>query len=156
MRLIWILLIPALLVQACESQPDQLDPARQKAVNSAVESALKSFESAQHSRDPDAAIAFLSPDFFMYTDGEPQGYDSVSQSIRASFKTFQHIEPGFRDIAIRPLSATSALATFRFRDSLVGTNGVIMRFTGATTLLWEYRGGRWLMTYGHADHRRVE
>ena len=156
MRLGWLVTIPLVITQACEAKTHDLREDQRAAVVAAVDSALKAFEAAQRARNADGAVALMAPDFFMYTDGVRQGYDSVAQSVRQSFASFQHVDPGFRDIHIRVLSATSALTSFRFRDSLVTTSGLTLRFAGATTLLWELREGRWLMTYGHADHRPVE
>lgn len=156
MRSLWIVIIPLIFTQACNRECDELDAGQERAVISSVDTALRSFESAQRELNADAAIALLSPEFFMYSDGERQGYDSIARNIRQTFETFEYLEPGFRDINIRPLSKTMAITSFRFQDSLVVRGGGMMRFKGATTLLWEYRDGRWLMTYGHADHRQVE
>ena len=145
-----------LLLAACESDDGKLPRAEHDRVARAVDSAMQRFEAAQRGLDADGAVALMAPDFFMYTDGTRQEYDAVVQNIRRSFASFRHVEPGFRDVHIRPLSTSSALASFRFRDSLVAASGAIVRFTGATTLLWEHRDGRWLMTYGHADHHPAE
>lgn len=143
-------------VAGCMPAPTELTEAERAAVIRAVDSALTAFEGAQRARDAEGAVALMAPEFHMYSDGSRQDYDAVARSIRESFGTFRHVDPGFRDVEIRPLSRTSALASFRFRDSLVTADGATLRFSGATTLLWERRDGRWLMTYGHADHRPVE
>ena len=139
---------------ACHSG-DRFDDGERRVVIAAVDSALWSFELAQRTLQAERAIALMAPEFFMYTDGVEQGRDSVAAGIRRSFAGLQHLEPGFADIRIRPLSRTSALSSFRFRDSLMTAEGVVMRYTGATTLLWERRDGHWTMIYGHADHRPV-
>ena len=148
----WLLL--SLAIGACARNAG-FDEHERREVAAAVDSAVREFESAQRARSAERAIALLAPDFVMYTDGVKQGRDSIAASIRQSFATLQHLEPGFTDIEVRPMSERSALAWFRFRDSVVAADGATMRFTGATTLLWELRGGQWQMTYGHADHRPV-
>jgi ketosteroid isomerase-like protein len=131
------------------------DVAERRRVVTEVEAAVRAFEAAQRTLNADEAIALLAPDFAMYTDGVKQTRDSVAAGIRRSFGSVRSLEPGFADVEVRPLSPARALATFRFRDSLVMPDGRTQRFAGATTLLWERRDGRWLMTYGHADHRPV-
>ncbi len=143
-----LVLLP--LLAGCS--PDGWD---RRAVVASVDSAVRAFEAAQRARDAEAAITLMAPGFFMYTDGARQERDSVAASIRRSFASVQYLEPGFADIQVIPLSRTSALSSFRFRDSLVMAGGTHMRFAGATTLLWELKGGKWQMIYGHADHHPV-
>lgn len=154
MRLRPLLLLLSMVIVACD-RDDGFDDDARREVAAAVDSAVRAFESAQRARSAEQAIVLFAPDFVMYTDGVKQGRDSIAASIRRSFATIQYLEPGFADIQVRPLSESSALSSFRFRDSLVTVDGAVMRFTGATTLLWELHDGRWLMTYGHADHRPV-
>ena len=135
---------------AC-TKPAGFGEAEQSGVVAAVAAATRRFEAAQRARDAEAAIGLLAQDFTMYSDGVRLTYDSVSASIRRSFGSLQYLEPGFRNINVRAFSATAALSTFQFRDSMVTAAGSVT-FTGATTLLWELRDGRWLVTYGHADH----
>jgi hypothetical protein len=149
------ILVLSCLVSACDSE-DDFDADDRAEVTAAVDSAVRAFEAAQRGRDAAAAVALLAPEFYMYTDGVRTGYDSVAASIRRSFPAVRYLDPGFQDVRVHPLSENSALSSFRFRDSLVTGDGVSQRFTGATTLLWERRDGRWLMTYGHADHRPVQ
>ena len=147
------LLLVGLLLSGCARE---MSDAERQAVAASVDSAVGAFEAAQRARDAEAAIALMAPGFFMYTDGTRQERDSVAANIRRSFASVQHLEPGFADIEVFPLSRTSGLSSFRFRDSLVTAEGASMRFAGATTLLWELREGKWQMRYGHADHRQVK
>jgi ketosteroid isomerase-like protein len=151
-----LLAMPALLASAaCASAPKEMTDAQRATVVAQVDSALHAFEAAQRARDADAAIALMARDFQMYTDGARQAYDSVAHNIRTSFASMRFVEPGFADISVRAMSPAVALTSFHFRDSLITNTGELLRFTGATTLLWELRRGRWLMTHGHADHRPV-
>ncbi|HKS07250.1 MAG TPA: nuclear transport factor 2 family protein [Gemmatimonadaceae bacterium] len=140
---------------ACKEAPKEITDAQRAAVVASVDSVLRAFEAAQRARDAEGAVALMASDFQMYTDGVRQAYDSIAHNIRTSFASMRFVEPGFSDISVRAMSPTVALTSFRFRDSLVTNSGELMRFTGATTLLWELRRGRWLMTHGHADHRPV-
>ena len=123
-----------------------------QSIAASVDSATRAFAEAQRARDPERAIAHLAPDFYMYNDGRRAGYDSVVAGIRRSFGTFRYLEPGFADVQVRVLGPDAALVSLTFRDSLVTIDGRQMGFRGATTLVWERRGGRWLISYADADH----
>jgi hypothetical protein len=79
----------------------------------------------------------------------------AAQRDRNAEQAIALMAPRLLMFQVRVLSEHSALASFRFRDSLVTIDGATVRVAGATTLLWERTDGRWLMTYGHADHHPV-
>jgi ketosteroid isomerase-like protein len=122
---------------------------------SSVDSATRAFESAQRARDPARVVAHLSPDFYMHVDGQRLGRDAVVQNIQRDLAAAHQVEPGFQNIEVIVLSAQTAVASFRYHDTVVGAHNVQRRFRGATTLVWAraYRGAAWLIVYAHADHQ---
>jgi hypothetical protein len=108
---------------------------------------------AQRNRDALAAIEFLAPDFTMRADGKYVDRDAVAAGIQSSFDDLRLLETQFRDLVVRPIARDVALSSFNFRDSTVTRTGVIKVSRGTTTLIWQKRGGRWLMVFGDADHR---
>jgi len=56
------------------------------------------------------------------------------------------------DLEVRALGPDAAIATFRFRDSIVTGTGETSVLEGPTTLAWERRGEDWLIVFVDADH----
>jgi ketosteroid isomerase-like protein len=101
-------------------------------------------------------IAHLAPEFYMYGDGIRVEYSDVVAGIRSSFATLRHFEPGWDGLEVIVLGRDGAVATFTFHDSIVDASGEIHQAKGPTTLVWERRGDRWLITYADADHYPVD
>jgi hypothetical protein len=125
---------------------------QRRAVIASVDSATRAFERAQRARDPERVVAHLAPDFYMYADGRRLDHGSVVGNIRRDFAAVRHVEPGFYDLEVAAQAPTAAVASFRFRDSIVGIDGAVRRSHGTTTLAWARRGADWLIVYAVADH----
>lgn len=151
-----VLALMVALTAACSAGDHRLDEAERNTIARAVDSATLAFEAAERARDAEAIIAHLAADFYMYNDGRRTPYDSVVASIRRSMRTFQHFEPGFRDIEVRVLGRHAALVSLTFHDSIVTNTGDTMRFSGPTTLIWQRRGADWRIIYADADHYAVQ
>lgn len=139
-------------VQAAEAAFDDTIRAR---VEAEVDSATRAFEAAERARDAEAAVAHLAPDFSIFADGQRVSYEESVAGIRATLPTHRHFEPGWEDLRVRALSPTLAISSFTFNDSIVDSEGALKMARGPTTLVWERRGGRWLIIYGDADHYPV-
>ncbi len=152
-----IILVAALLMGACQQPAPEpvLTAADEQLIVATVESLTGAFEQAERDRNPDGVLALIAPDFYMYADGVRADYDEVVAGIR-DIASFQHFEPGWANLEVRVLGPHAALATFTFRDSIVTGPGQVLLAGGATTLVWERRGGEWRVVYADADHYPVE
>jgi len=147
--------VAALAATACAADPSPFDDAARAAVEVAVDSATRAFEAAERTRDAEAAVAHLAPDFTIFVDGSRIDYEASAAGMRATLPTLRHFEPGWVDLRVRALSPTLAISSFTFNDSIVAEDGTLTRATGPTTLVWERRGEDWLIVYGDADHYPV-
>ena len=132
-----------------------MTPDARNAIVVAVDSATRSFENAERARDPEAAIAHLAPEFYIYADGVRTGYDDAVEGMRSFMGSLQHFEPGWENVEVVVLGPRAALSTFTFRDSIVTAEGELQMARGPTTLAWELRGDDWLIVYADADHYPV-
>jgi ketosteroid isomerase-like protein len=147
-----LLFASASILAGCERGEAHITEQQERAVVASVDSATRAFEAAQRALDAERVVAHLAPEFYMHADGQRIGYDSVVTNIRRDFSQARHVEPGFQAIDVLVLSPRTALASFRYRDSVVAADGALRRFRGATTLAWTRRGTGWLIVYAHADH----
>lgn len=145
----------AVVLMSCGTPAPRASEDSRVAVARSIDSATRAFEAAQRSRDVDGILAHLSPDFYMYVDGQRMDYESVVSGIRNSFSAAQHVEPGFQDIKVIVQGAEAGVSSFSFRDSVVMADGTLQRNRGATTLVWARSGSSWVIRYAHADHRPV-
>jgi ketosteroid isomerase-like protein len=152
-RLGW--LAGVLLMAGCAPRPAVLSDDQRQAIAASVDSATRAFEAAQRARDAERVVAHLAPQFYMYNDGVRADYAATVASIRGSLGAFRHLEPGFTDLEVQVLGPTSAVVSLTFRDSIIDGAGQLLRFRGATTLVWEMRDLEWLITYADADHYAV-
>ncbi len=121
-------------------------------IAAAVDSATRSFQEAERTRNAERIVAHLAPDFYIYVAGVRTTSAESVEMIRQSMPTLSTFEPTWDHLEVRVLGRNAAVASFVFRDSLVAMNGDITVMTGPTTLVWERRGNRWLIVYGDADH----
>lgn len=149
---VWKQLWPALLDRILQRAGSLEQPG---AIAAEVLAATRAFEAAEHSRDADAVLAFLAPEFYMYQDGTRVGRDEVAAQIQQTLPALQAFEPRFDDIEIIELGEDAALVTLTFFDEIRGADGVTTQARGPTTLLWRRRDGRWLLEYADADHYAV-
>lgn len=59
------------------------------------------------------------------------------------------------DLQVIPLAADVAVASFRFRDSILTNEGELIHSRGPTTFVWERRDGEWRLRFADADHYPV-
>lgn len=140
-----------LIIVACQQAPapNNFDADE---VKREVEKAVWTFHAADTSRNAKAVIDLLWPEYSMLADGNRIQYGDVangSPQFMAGLNVF-HTE--WTELEIIPISATAALSSFLFRDSLVRVDGEIIKKQGPTTMLWEKRSGEWRLRYGDADH----
>lgn len=155
-RRVSLLLSASLAVGCARAEPARdasvFDEAAREAVAAAVDSATRAFRAAEAAHDAEATVAHLAPDFTMLLDGVRVGYDTVAASTRRALPSVVHFEPDWTDIQVRVLGPNAAVSSFLFRDSIVFEGGDVVTARGPTTLVWERRGGEWLIVYADADH----
>ncbi|MGH7468008.1 MAG: YybH family protein [Longimicrobiales bacterium] len=139
-------------LSACQGSAAVPTEQQSLTITASVDSATRAFESAQRALDPARVIAHLSPDFYMHVDGQRLSRDVVEENIRRDLGSVRQVEPGFQAIEVIVQSAKTAVASFRYHDSVIGADGALRRLRGATTLVWSRRGTDWLIVYAHADH----
>jgi ketosteroid isomerase-like protein len=129
--------------------------AQREEIAGVVEARLRSFESAERSRDAEPLIAHFAavPTFRIYNDGEAVGYDAIVAMIRTTFPNLRSIEGGFGDLQVSVLAPDHALVSASFRETVVDHDGVSTRSRGAVSWLWRLIDGQWYIVYGQVDHR---
>ncbi len=142
----------ALVVVATACRGPSTAPADSDRAAGEVLVALRSFESAQRTLDPDAVIAFLAPEFSMLQDGVRVDRDSTVEQIRSSLPTLRAFEPRFDDVQVVVLAPDAALTSMTFRDQATAADGTITRTSGPSTLLWRLHEGRWRIAFADSDH----
>jgi ketosteroid isomerase-like protein len=139
---------------ACTTAEPRLSDAESEAIKASVDSAMRSFENAERSRDLEALIAHFAqvPEFRVYSDGVRVGYDSLVAQIHRTFPSVARVEGGFEDIEVSVLGRDAAVASATFRSALTDTSGATFRQRGAATWVWMRQPGGWRIVYGHVDH----
>jgi ketosteroid isomerase-like protein len=125
------------------------------AVVRSVDSATRAFQEAERSLDPERIIEFLAPEFYMYSDGVRQDYETTAAQIRANMPSFQYFEPEWTDLEVTVLGPDGAVVSLQFRDSIVDGSGNLIQMQGPTTLAWRRIGSAWRIVYADADHYPV-
>lgn len=136
--------------------PRSLDAATASRVTAEVEAALWAFHAADTSRSPEGVVALLWPEYAMLVDGVRMEYDAVADGARTFLPSLSTFHTEWTDVVVQPLSPDLAIASFRFRDSLVTRSGERIRSSGGTTFVWQRRGGEWRVLYGDADHYPID
>ncbi len=142
----------ALLVAAAACRGPSTAPAGSDRAAGEVLVALRSFEAAQRTLDPDAVIAFLAPEFSMLQDGVRFDRESTVEQIRAALPTLRAFEPRFEDVQVIVLAPDAALTSMTFRDRTTAADGAITNTSGPSTLLWRLHAGRWRIVFADSDH----
>jgi hypothetical protein len=141
----------ALAIASCGIDPDAAPP-DDRSIAAAVDSATRAFQEAERSLDPERIVAYLSPEFYMYSDGVRQDYETTVSQIRTNMPSFQHFEPVWTDVEVTVLGSNGALVSLLFRDSIVDGAGNLIQMRGPTTLGWRRIDGDWRIVYADADH----
>lgn len=131
----------------------QVDSAR---VIQDVLDGVNRFHAADTSRDANAVIALLWPEFTMLADGKRMLYPEVVAGSKQFMSSLSEFHTEWSDLTVVPISKNAAISSFMFRDSLVTTAGDITLHRGPTTLVWQRRDGVWKVLYGDADHYPIK
>lgn len=125
------------------------------AVTREVDSTVRAFQEAERSLDPERILAFIAPEFFMYSDGVRQDYEATAVAIRAQMPTLRFFEPEWTDIAVTVLGPDGAVTSMLFRDSIIDGDGQLLQLRGPFTAAWRRFGNDWRMVFADADHYPV-
>lgn len=120
-----------------------------------VEEAVWRFYAADTSRDAEAVIALLSPEFYMFADGNRTGYQEVVDGTRRFMNSITLFHTVWTDLRITTLGPDHAVSSFTFRDSIRTVDGLLPRKQGPTTFVWERADDGWRLLYADADHYPV-
>ncbi len=137
------------------SGPQPLTDSERAAVVFAVDSAVQAFRQADVDLDGQRVVDHLWPEFYMYGDGVRSEHAAVRENILAFMAGLRSFDTEWSDVEVLALGRDAALASFRFRDSIVTAEGALLRSQGPTTLLWQRRGREWRLLYADADHYPV-
>ena len=110
------------------------------------------FHAADTSRDANAVINLLWPEFTLLADGMRAGYAEVVEGSRAFMADVDSFKTEWTELAVIPLSSTSAISSFLFRDRIVMKSGEISESWGPNTFVWQKRGDEWRVIHTDADH----
>lgn len=124
-------------------------------VAAAVDSAVRAFRQADMDLDGQRVVDHLWPEFYMYADGVRSDYAQVRTNILSFMSGLRSFDTDWTDVEVVALGPNTALSSFRFRDSIVLSDGTLLQSEGPTTLLWERRGTEWKLLYADADHYPV-
>ena len=139
---------------SCQNQiPEADDPSvSQTQIIKEVEHALEAFYIADTSRDAEAVINLLWPEYSMLADGNRIRYPDVVEGSNAFMSTLTLFHTEWTEVEIIPVSENAAISSFLFRDSIIDKSGNLTRAKGPNTFLWQKRDGEWRVLYGDADH----
>jgi ketosteroid isomerase-like protein len=143
--------VVVLAVSACAA-PASMSEAERARIEGDVRARVDAFQEAERRRDPDAILAFLAPDFYMYVDGARADYDTVAAQIRSTMPSLQRFETTWSDVEVRALGRDHALVSLVFRDEVTDETGLTTNLRGPTTFVWRLECGDWRILYADADH----
>ena len=147
--------IAAITLAGCAS-PSAEGAFDRAAVAREVDSTVRAFQDAERSLDPERILAFIAPEFFMYSDGVRQDYEATAAAIRAQMPTLRFFEPEWTDIAVTVLGPDGAVTSMLFRDSIIDADGQLLQLRGPFTAAWRRFGNDWRMVFADADHYPVQ
>ena len=147
--------IAAITLVGCAS-PSAEGAFDRAAVAREVDSTVRAFQDAERSLDPERILAFIAPEFFMYSDGVRQDYEATAAAIRAQMPTLRFFEPEWTDIAVTVLGPDGAVTSMLFRDSIIDADGQLLQLRGPFTAAWRRFGNDWRMVFADADHYPVQ
>jgi len=124
-------------------------------VSAEVEAAVWRFYAADTSRNAEAVIDLLSPDFYMFADGVRTHYQEVVDGTRRFMRSIILFHTEWTDLRITALGSDHAVSSFTFRDSIRTAEGLLPRKQGPTTFVWERADDGWRVLYADADHYPV-
>jgi len=114
------------------------------------------FHAADTARDAEAVIRLLWPEFTMLVDGARLDHGQVVRGSREFLASLELFHTDWSDLRITLLGTGAAVASFKFRDSIVTRTGEVIRSRGPTTFVWQRRGGDWRLLFADADHYPID
>ncbi|MEM7204484.1 MAG: nuclear transport factor 2 family protein [Planctomycetota bacterium] len=142
----------ALAASSCRTPAPRLAPDAVAHVTTAVTDAVRAVEAADRARDAEALIARLTPDFYMYQDGQRTDRATIVAQIRATLPTLRAFDTRFDAIEILPITTDAAVVSMQFDDAITAADGTTTRSHGVTTTLWRRAAAGWQMAYVQAHH----
>ena len=117
---------------------------------------IKEYYAAWSTLNPDnPAPAYAKDPDLVFFDVDPLKYTSWQQ-YHDNFK--KNVAPGFTSLTITPnddikitRSGNLAIATLTFRLVAKAKDGSPMEFTGRHTIVFQNRGGKWLIIHEHVS-----
>lgn len=137
---------------ACAPEGRSISDDERDRIESSLRAAVEAFRDAERRRDPEAILAFIAPEFYMYADGARADYETVAAQIRSNMPSLQRFETTWSDVEVTLLGQDHALVSFVFRDAVTDGAGDTTRRQGPTTFVWSFRDGEWRIIYADADH----
>ena len=125
-------------------------------VISQVKKATWAFHAADTSRDAEAVVALLWPEYTMLADGSRLTYEQAASGSREFMTKLKLFHSEWSDLKVIPIRHDAAVASFHFRDSIIYKNGELIRNQGTTSFVWQRRNGEWKVLYADANHRPIE
>ena len=146
------LLIVALLVSTLH-----LPALAQKKGGDDLNALIKRYYSAWNTLNPDNASFLYAQDAdLVFFDIAPLKYGGGWQEYRDNFK--KNVGPGFSSLKLTPNNdvkvtrkGSMALTTLTFHLSAKQKDGTAMEFDARHTIVWEKRGGQWLIIHEHVS-----
>ena len=118
---------------------------------------IRRYYSAWSTLNPDNASFLYAQDAdLVFFDIAPLKYSGGWQEYRDNFK--KNMAPGFSSLTLTPnhdvkvtRKGNMALTTLTFHLSAKRKDGAAMEFDGRHTIVWEKRGGQWLIIHEHVS-----
>jgi ketosteroid isomerase-like protein len=118
---------------------------------------IKRYYAAWNTLNPDNASFLYAKDAdLVFFDIAPLKYSGGWKEYSDSFK--KNVGPGFASLVLTPnndvkikRSGNLALTTLTFHLSAKQKDGTALEFDGRHTIVWEKRGGEWLIIHEHVS-----
>jgi len=118
---------------------------------------IKRYYTAWNTLNPDNASFLYARDAdLVFFDIAPLKYSGGWQEYRDNFK--KNVAPGFSSLILKPNNdvkitrrGNMALTTLTFHLSAKQKDGTAMEFDCRHTIVWEKRGGQWLIIHEHVS-----
>jgi len=118
---------------------------------------IKRYYTAWNTLNPDNASFLYARDAdLVFFDIAPLKYSGGWQEYRVNFK--KNVAPGFSSLILKPNNdvkitrrGNMALTTLTFHLSAKQKDGTAMEFDCRHTIVWEKRGGQWLIVHEHVS-----
>ena len=118
---------------------------------------IKQYYTAWSTLNPDNAASLYAKDAgLVFYDIAPLKYSGGWQEYSDNFK--KNVAPGFASLTITPNSdlkitrgGNLAVTTLTFHLAAKQKDGAPLEFDGRHTIVWEKRGGQWLIIHEHVS-----